>query len=301
MSGQGAQPSAPSRAASVEPVAEPAPAKLNLYLHVVGRRPDGYHLLDSLVAFASVGDRVTAEPAAAPAFAVFGPRAGEVPRDETNLAWRAAGALADALGRPLDAAVALTKTLPVAAGVGGGSADAAAVLRALARLWSVDAGDPRLADLAARLGADVPVCLDGRPRFVGGIGERLDAAPPVAGTPLVLVNPGQPLATPAVFKARAGAFSEPARFADAPEGPAALARRLAGRRNDLWEPARRLCPAIDAVLGELEGTGGCLLARMSGSGATCFGIYDSQSRADAAAEAIAALRPGWWVAPGRLL
>jgi 4-diphosphocytidyl-2-C-methyl-D-erythritol kinase len=224
-----------------------------------------------------------------------------VPQDRTNLAWRAAEALAEALGRPLDTAIALTKSLPVAAGVGGGSADAAAVLRALARLWGLDAADPRLARIAGRLGADLPVCLAGRPSFVGGIGEQLDPAPTVAGTPLVLVNPNEPLATPAVFKARTGGFSEPTRFADPPAGPADLARLLAGRRNDLTEPARRLCPAVDAVLAALAESRGCLLARMSGSGATCFGLYETPSNAAAAASALAEARPGWWVAAGELL
>jgi 4-diphosphocytidyl-2-C-methyl-D-erythritol kinase len=288
-------------AAVAAAVEEAAPAKLNLYLHVTGRRADGYHLLDSLVAFASVGDRVSVAPSDQAAFTVTGPRAAEVPQDRANLAWRAADALAVTLGRPLEAAITLTKCLPVAAGVGGGSADAAAVLRALARLWGLDAADPRLAGIAGRLGADLPVCLAGKPSFVGGIGEQLDPAPPVAGTPLVLVNPNEPLATPAVFKARTGGFSEPARFAEPPAGPADLARLLSGRRNDLTEPARRLCPAVDAVLADLAESRGCLLARMSGSGATCFGLYETPSNAAAAASALAEARPGWWVAAGELL
>ena len=280
---------------------EPAPAKLNLYLHVVGRRPDGYHLLDSLVAFASVGDRIAVAPADPPSFSISGPQAGEIPADRSNLAWQAAEALAVAAGRRPTVAVELAKHLPVAAGVGGGSADAAAVLRALTRLWDLPAGAPWLAELAARLGADVPVCLAGRPCFVGGIGERLDPAPSLTGTPLVLVNPRTPLATPAVFKAREGGFSSADRFVERPAGPAALADLLAVRRNDLTDPARRLCPVIDTVLAALRETDGCLLARMSGSGATCFGLYERSGEAQAAAAALLAREPRWWAAAGELL
>jgi 4-diphosphocytidyl-2-C-methyl-D-erythritol kinase len=295
----------PAGAGAPAEIVEAAPAKLNLYLHVVGRRPDGYHLLDSLVAFASVGDRVAVSPAADPAaptgLAVTGPFAAEVPADGGNLAWQAAAALAAALYRPCDVAVRLDKALPVAAGIGGGSADAAAVLRACARLWGVAADAPLLTDIAAGLGADVPVCLAGRTRFVGGIGERLEPAPDVAGCPVVLVNPLVPLPTPAVFRARTGPFSDPARFAGAPGGPAGLAALLRERRNDLAAPARRLCPAVDTVLAALEDTGGCRLARLSGSGATCFGLYDDAGTAAAAAEALAAAHPGWWVRAGVLL
>ena len=280
---------------------EPAPAKLNLYLHVVGRRPDGYHLLDSLVAFATVADRVTVAAADRPSFSVSGRYADAVPTDRSNLAWQAVEALAAAVGRRPDVTIDLAKQLPVAAGIGGGSADAAAVLRALARLWDVPAGDPRLAELAAGLGADVPACLWGRSCFVGGIGERLDPAPPLTGTPVVLVNPGVPLATPAVFKARSGAFSSTDRFAVQPAGPAELGAWLARRRNDLTDPACRLCPAIPRALAALQDTDGCLLARMSGSGATCFGLYAQPGQAQAAAGLLAARQPDWWIAPGELL
>ena len=287
--------------ASLMRIEEAAPAKLNLYLHVVGRQPDGYHLLDSLVAFASVGDRLTVTPCEQPAFAVVGPRAEAVPADRANLAWQAVEAAAAALGRDAGVSVVLDKHLPVAAGIGGGSADAAAVLRALARLWDIPADAPWLAELAGRLGADVPVCLAGHSCFVGGIGERLDPAPPVAGTPVVLVNPGEPLATPAVFKARTGAFSQADRFAEPIGGPAGLAAKLAQRRNDLTGPARHLCPAVDRVLPALQTTDGCLLARMSGSGATCFGLYPDQTAAQAAAAALREGHPDWWVAAGELL
>jgi 4-diphosphocytidyl-2-C-methyl-D-erythritol kinase len=265
-----------------------APAKLNLTLHVLGRRPDGYHLLDSLVAFADIGDVVEARPADRLSLEVGGPFAGAI--DGENLVLRA-GAL---LGEGRGAALRLEKNLPVASGIGGGSADAAAALVALARLWGI-AIPP---ELPVRLGADVPVCLARTPAWLGGVGELLDPAPPLPEAGLVLVNPLVPLPTPAVFKARAGAFSRASRFSEAPADAAALAALIRARRNDLTEAAIALVPAIAEVLARLEGEGRALVARMSGSGATCFGLYESGDAARAAAARIE--RPGWWVAAGRL-
>ncbi|TWA74866.1 4-diphosphocytidyl-2-C-methyl-D-erythritol kinase [Azospirillum brasilense] len=297
-------------------IAEAAPAKLNLYLHVVGRRDDGYHELDSLVAFADVVDRVTVQPGVArialrgvdlppvgPRLAISGPFGpalmGENPAQ--NLVIRAAHALAARLGREADAMIALEKALPIASGIGGGSADAAATLRALARLWGVPVTDPRLYEVAASLGADVPVCVAGRSCYFGGVGEVLEEAPALPETFAVLVNPGVPVPTPAVFKARRGAFSAPARFTGAPADAAALAALLRERRNDLTEPALTVAPVIAMVLDALDGTDGCLLARLSGSGATCFGLYADAERAAAAARSIQAAQPRWWAKAARLL
>ena len=283
-----------------EPVAaavivEPAPAKVNLYLHVVGRRADGYHLLDSLVVFADDGDAVTVAPSEDLRFTLTGPFAAEVPAGDDNLVVRAARALAAAAGRPPAASIRLDKRLPVASGVGGGSADAAAVLRALVRLWDVRIGEAALAKLALGLGADVPMCLHRRPVFVGGIGEEITAAPALPACGLVLVNPRVPLPTPAVFKARAGAFSAPARFAAAPADAAALAGLLAERGNDLAMAAMTLVPAVGGALAALAMTPGVLLARMSGSGATCFGVCADRAAAMAAAAALAVDHPDWWM------
>ena len=282
-------------------IVETAPAKLNLYLHVVGRRPDGYHRLDSLIAFASVADTVTVSPGGGCRLEVDGPLAQAVPAGADNLVLRAARALADAAGRDPDVTIRLTKRLPVAAGIGGGSADAAAVIRALSALWGLSAADPVLADVALGLGADVPVCLWRGTWYVGGIGEELSPAPSLAGLPLVLVNPGQPVPTPAVFAARRGAFSDPDRF-DQPAlretGPVAL---LAGRRNDLTDAARSLCPAIGDALEALASLPGCRLARMSGSGATCFGLFADGDAAAAGADLVRRSRPGWWVADAAIL
>ena len=274
------------------PFTEAAPAKVNLFLHVVGRRPDGYHLLDSLAVFPRVGDTLRAVPDAAFSLALEGPFGGALQAEPDNLVLRAARGLAAATGVQAGARLTLVKTLPVASGIGGGSADAAAALRLLGRLWGVVADAAALHALALRLGADVPVCLAARPARMGGVGEALSPAPELPGFGLVLVNPGVAVATPAVFRARAGGFSAPAALPTGWPDAAAMARDLAALGNDLEPPAVTLCPVIGEVLAALRATPGCLLARMSGSGATCFGVF-----ADAAAAAETAglvRRPGWW-------
>lgn len=276
-----------------------APAKVNLYLHVVGKRADGYHLLDSLVVFADVGDRLTLAAAEAPRLAVTGPFAADIPPGDDNLALRAVRRLAAAVGRPDGVAVTLDKRLPVAAGIGGGSADAAAVLRGLAVLWDLAPGDPRLLEVAAGLGADVPVCLAGRTAWLGGVGERLEPGPDLAGVPILLVNPGVKLSTPDVFRARSGGFSAEARFAEARPTLDRLCALLAGRGNDLAAPATSLVPVIGEVLAALAAQPGCRLARMSGSGATCFGLFDTPAAAKVAEAALAGR--GWWAAAATLL
>lgn len=278
-----------------------APAKLNLYLHVVGRRADGYHLLDSLVAFADIADRVAAAPAAALRVAVEGPFGAALagaPAD--NLVWRAAELLAARLQRAPDVALRLEKNLPVASGIGGGSSDAAATLKALAALWQAPLDDAALAEMGAELGADVPVCVAARASWVGGIGERVEPAPVLPPAALLLVNPGISLSTPSVFKARRGPFSAPARFAATPPDAAALAALLAERRNDLTDAAIEQVPVIAAVLRRLAAADGALLARMSGSGATCFALFESEEKAREAARALREAEPLWWVAPGCL-
>jgi len=272
-----------------------APAKVNLYLHVVGRRDDGYHELDSLIVFAGAGDTITVEPAEDLTLQLTGPFAAAVPADEDNLVLRAARALADAAGVRPQSAIRLGKRLPVAAGIGGGSADAAAVLRALDRLWDTRSTNDDLARIGLALGADVPVCLSGLPAFVGGIGERIDAAPPLPHCWLVLANPGIEVPTPAVFARRDGAFSRPRRFDEAGSGARDLAALLADRGNDLEVPARSIAPVIGDVLDALRGQVGALIARMSGSGATCFGLFAEEAQATAAARSVAAEHPEWWI------
>ena len=271
---------------------EHAPAKVNLYLHVTGRRDDGYHLLDSLAVFGPAADTLTAELADELSLTVDGPFGEALSAEPDNLVLRAARALA-----PRGAALRLTKRLPVASGIGGGSADAAAALRLLNRIWGTGRDEAGLAALAAPLGADIPVCLASRPAIMQGIGELIRPAPRLPECGLLLVNPRVPLATPAVFRARQGDFTPPARLPAAWPDAAAMAADLRRLSNDLEAPALSLCPAIAEVLAALRSLPGCLLARMSGSGATCFGVFAS---ADQAAAAGLALPAGWWVSGGGL-
>jgi 4-diphosphocytidyl-2-C-methyl-D-erythritol kinase len=279
-----------------------APAKVNLYLHVLGRRDDGYHLLDSLVAFADIGDRITATSAAALSLSVGGPEAASLANlGDDNLVLRAARLLAARGGISPGAALHLKKRLPVAAGIGGGSADAAAALRALNQLSQHPVDSEALAALGLELGADIPACLAGRPVWVGGIGEHLEPAAPLPLLGIVLANPRRPLPTPEVFRARQGPFSAPGRFHPVPQEPAAFAAVLATRRNDLAEAALRLVPEIGRVLDRLERLPGVLLARMSGSGATCFALFADRAAAVSAAAMLAGAEPSWWSAGGGLL
>ena len=274
---------------------ELAAAKVNLFLHITGRRADGYHLLDSLVVFAGVGDVLAAEPAATLSLRIAGPFGGALDDGSDNLVLRAARALAERTGATAGAALTLTKNLPVASGIGGGSADAAAALRLLARLWNVPGAED---DLALGLGADVPACLAGRPARMQGIGEILTPAPALPPCGLVLVNPGVAVATPAVFRARRGEFrpraSLPAGWATAAE----MAADLADLGNDLEAPALSLAPEIGIVLAELRARPGTLLARMSGSGATCFALCATATTAAAIAAFLQ--RRGWWCWGGAL-
>jgi 4-diphosphocytidyl-2-C-methyl-D-erythritol kinase len=284
-----------------------AQAKVNLYLHVLGRRGDGYHRLDSLVVFADIGDRVEASPADQLSLSVGGPEAAALADlGDDNLVLRAArlyieatrAAGPSAIG---GAALLLDKRLPTASGIGGGSSDAAAALRVLNHLSGGALSRAALAELAARLGADVPACLMARPVWVGGIGERLEPAEGLPPAGIVLANPRVALPTQAVFRARSGPFSEAGRFAAMPRDAAGLAAALASRRNDLTEAALRLVPEIAQVLEQLAGLPGVLLARMSGSGASCFALFADRAAALAAQAALGRARPEWWSAAGALL
>lgn len=278
-----------------------APAKINLALHVTGRRADGYHKIDTLVAFCGVGDAVAAAPS--PRLELFcdGPFAADLPPEGgDNLALRAAkllGETAAAAGKAVGGArLTLTKRLPVASGMGGGSADAAATLRALAELWKLP-GDFPLAAIAQRLGADVPMCLASRPLRARGVGERIELVPGAQTLQGLLINPGTPVATADVFAALAvrgeTVFGPP--IGALPENPFDIAF-LAGLRNDLEAPAMRRQPAIAGVLSFLRASDGCMLARMSGSGATCFGLFATAAAAEAARRRAIDAHPHWWCA-----
>ncbi len=278
-----------------------APAKVNLYLHVTGSRADGYHLLDSLIAFAGIHDTLALFPADDVSLSVEGPFAGDLPADNENLVIKAAVRLGEVSGITAGARMRLEKRLPVASGIGGGSADAAAALRGLVRLWDVDGGTAGLEDLALALGADVPVCLGGYASFVGGIGEEITRAPQLPPAWLVLANPGVALSTADVFAARQGDYSQPDPFDESPATAQVLAAFLGTRRNDLTEAAIGLQPVIGDVLAALDALGGCLLARLSGSGATCFGLFAEAGAAAAAAAVLGREHPDWWVRAAPLL
>ena len=289
-----------------------ARAKVNLTLRVTGKRPNGYHELQSLVCFPDVGDSLEIAAAEGLSFELAGPFAealesnGEsngAPKgepDEENLVLRAAAALRQAAGVEQGAALRLTKNLPVAAGVGGGSADAAAALKGLVSLWQLDDEALNLPALALSLGADVPVCLLGTPTLVAGIGESLTALPPLPELWILLVNPRQSLSTAAVFGAHWEDYSEPEDWGELPTEPEAFLARLAASGNDLEAAACRLLPAVDEVLSRLWALPACRLARMSGSGATCFGLFAEAGEAKAAATELSARMPQWWVAAAPL-
>lgn len=273
-----------------------ARAKINLCLHVTGRRADGYHLLDSLVVFADVGDRISVTQADRLDLTITGPMARDLPVSDDNLVLRAARLFGLARG----AAITLDKVLPVASGIGGGSADAAAALRALSALWGVSV-PARTAVLT--LGADVPVCLAGVAARMEGIGEVVTPLPhPLPQAWLVLANPGVAVSTPDVF----GALTRrdnPGLPCDLPRlrGLAELAAFLQMQRNDLEAAAIAREPVVGRVKAALAGQPGCLLARMSGSGATCFGLFADPLSAAAAAQAVRAAEPGWWVTAAEMV
>ena len=283
-----------------------APAKVNLTLHVTGQREDGYHLLDSLVAFAPFGDVLHMSLSDVPSLRITGPERAGVPEDGRNLVARAVSLHAQASGAQGPIAMVLEKQLPAASGIGGGSSDAAAALRGAMALAQTDARAQVDGGLSLRvgeldllaLGADLPMCYHPAPARVRGIGERLDkiTLPPL---PAVLVNPRVEVATPAVFRALASKTNPPSpdQLPDWRDA-AALIAWLGTQRNDLEAPAVAIAPVIGEVLAALNETAD--LARMSGSGATCFGLYQSQTGAAQAADAIARAHPEWWVRHGVL-
>lgn len=277
-----------------------APAKINLTLHVVGRRPDGYHELESLVAFSRTGDRLALQPDEALQLRVSGPTAEASGDPEKNLVIRAARHLAERVPNLRTGAFTLVKTLPVAAGIGGGSSDAAAALRLLARLNELAPDDPRVFEAARATGADVPVCLAAKARMMSGIGEKLGPLIDLPPLPALIVNPRQPLETKPVFEFMRIAPGSETHFGPHPKiasgmSSAALLAALRKGRNDMEDAASVLAPIIAKVLAILTAAPGCRLARMSGSGATCFALFDTCRAVGRARKAIAEAHPDWWV------
>lgn len=269
---------------------ETAPAKINLALHVRKRREDGYHELETLFAFATDGDELTVEAAPDISLALTGPFADGLAAEEDNLILRAAHKLAQASGRRTGARMRLTKNLPIASGIGGGSADAAAALRMLNRFWELDWDEAHLLPIAAELGADVPACLIGKTCYGTGRGDTLEVVPTteLSGAPLLLVNPRKPVSTADIFHRWDGV--------DKGAMPHGSDREiLLHGRNDLQPMAVALVPEIAGLLTVMEADAGEGMARMSGSGATCFAIFDSATKRDQAAQHIARTFPGYWI------
>ena len=279
-----------------------APAKLNLFLHVGDRRSDGYHALESLIVFAETSDSLEFTPASTLTLKITGPFARALSRDSDNLVLKTARVLCAKYPHDGQCAhIALEKNLPLAAGLGGGSADAAATLRALNGLWRLDLSETELLDIAVEIGSDVPACLLSAPCWMEGRGERLTKLPAMPPFELVLVNPGVAVPTGPVFAALnarsgVGTIAPPPALASVWE----LVAYLADAGNDLEAPAGRFAPVIEDVLAALGHEPACVLAQMSGSGATCFGLFDGQVYAAGAAERIALEHPHWWVKSTRI-
>lgn len=283
-----------------------APAKINLALHVTGRRADGYHLIESFVVFAELGDQVTVQPADRDAFKLEGPEAAALSAEaaSSNLVVRARDALRDAARQsgielpPVD--IRLDKRLPVASGIGGGSADAAATLKALCALWGYDTGQETLSRIALGLGADVPMCLQGRPLIARGIGETLAPVDLGFTLDLVIVNPRIGVSTPKVFSALESRDNPPLPDPEGVDDKDRFLAWLAGTRNDLQPPAQSMVAEIDQCLSALH-LAGAQFARMSGSGASCFGVFANAEAAEMAAEQLRDDRPDWFIAATRTL
>lgn len=274
-----------------------APAKLNLFLHLTGKRSDGYHLLESLVMFTEFGDTLSIDPSGPLTFAIEGPLAGALEDDaHHNLVMRAATELRFRSGTAEGAHLVLDKHIPLGAGLGGGSSDAAAAIEGLCRLWKVFGIDDTKHKLALSLGADVKMCLKPAPCFVRGIGE--ETLPVAVACPFwaVLVHPGEPLSTAEVYARFDGRFDAPAACPARFELFDTLVAFLASKRNALQDVAVQMLPVISDILNALDSTAGCRLARMSGSGSACFGLYADEAQARAAAENLHATFPSWWVA-----
>lgn len=275
-----------------------APAKINLALHVVGKRGDGRHLLETVAVFSGPGDRLTFRFAQADCFKVRGPFADRLGPEADNLVLRVRDRLRAMFpGRACPpVAIHLEKVLPVAAGIGGGSSDAAAALHALSRLWRLPMGGSALSDAGLSLGADIPMCLVGRPLLASGIGERIATLAPFPELPMLLVNPGSSVATGEVFAGLGNTCNRGLPTLPASRSLPALLAWLGGLRNDLEDSAKRIAPEIEDVLAMLSRSGAAV-ARMSGSGATCYGLFESVRARDRAAERIARDRHRWFVMP----
>ncbi len=278
-----------------------APAKINLYLHITGKRNDGYHELDSLVVFPEIGDNISIEKADGIELSSYGPFSDFLPSTSENIVIRAAKWLKAVANVKVGAKITLCKNLPVSSGVGGGSSDAATVISLLKRFWNVSLDQNKLMKSALSLGADIPVCLKRQSSYIGGVGEVLISPPTIPAFWLVLVNPGIPVETAKVFSSHSPNFSPISRFNKSPKDAQSLAVLLSERKNDLENSAISLFPEIAEVLNSLANIPNILISRMSGSGATCFGLFEDPSSAKLAEQLLKEEHPAWWIKKTQLM
>lgn len=278
-----------------------APAKLNLFLHITGRRDDGYHLLQSMMVFVDVGDELRFAPYDGLFIDIDGEFSTDLATPHDNLVYRAALLLGEEYNIKPHGAISLRKNLPIASGIGGGSSDAAATLLGLVKLWGLPDEPARLHRVAQKLGADVPACLMRKPVWAEGIGEKVTTLPDMPGMHFVLLNPMTPTPTPHVFKRFRERHSAPLQFTGRRKTIQEWIADLKIYRNDLTDAANELSPLIKPALQSIAETPNCHFARLSGSGATCFGLYDHADAARAAANKLRQKHPNWWVAQATLL
>jgi 4-diphosphocytidyl-2-C-methyl-D-erythritol kinase len=278
-----------------------APAKINLFLHITGKRDDGYHLLQSVMVFVDVGDALEFSPHDSLFLDVEGPFAADMPPPHNNLIYKAAQLLAAEYNVPMRARITLKKRLPVASGIAGGSSDAATALRGLARLWGLPEEKDRLRRLGEKLGADVPACIARRAVWTEGIGERVTPLLDMPAMHFILVNPMVATPTPEVFRRYREKFSPLLQFSGRRKSMQEWIADLKLYRNDLTRAAMGVTPEIRAVLEALRATPNCHFARLSGSGATCFGVFDHAQASAAAMNKLKQEHPDWWISPANLI
>ena len=288
---------------TIKPLSIFAPAKINLYLHITGKLDSGYHTLDSLISFADIGDDICIEPAQSLSLEINGPYGSAFKGkdlssepESTNLVIKAVRATAQLAQKTPALKVTLTKNLPLGAGIGGGSADAAAIIWGLLQYWALPKSLKGLDDLMLSLGADVPVCFACQSAYVSGIGETITPAHDIPEQPIVLIYPGKPCHTGKIFSLYNEDYIAPHPHKDPPD----LDDIMKNTRNSLTKTAIQTVPSIQNVLENLQTQEGCMLVRMSGSGSSCFGLFKDRAAADNAAENIASTNPDWWVKSGWL-
>lgn len=275
-----------------------APIKINFFLHIIGRRDDGYHNLQSLVSFANYGDIITIKPASTFSFTITGDFQSELPKNNAdNLILKAAHKISLALGKNLNIAITLDKKIPIGAGLGGGSADAAATIKALLGFWDATLPQGTLNDILLSLGADVPVCYQEITSYMEGIGDIITPLPSSPKIPALLIYPNEFCSTPDVFNSYMKPFTAPLELPQDLSDTEKFIMFIQGQRNDLTSAACRKTPAIRDILGAIQAQSGCQVARMSGSGSACFGLFDTEENSKKAATTIQKERPNWWVRP----